>query len=214
MPPRRTALATPTRAITCALATCALSAGCERAETGPEPTQEAKPASSPRRAYRHVGPSPLEGLALEDAAARVLDAFSTKINPYYALGGVFHDNGPITVRLSGTFRGEVDLEEVFDDPLDLLACLKDPSITRSSWGPPRHFGPECTAPRTFASLIDTPRRFNSPEVDGCHPEGDLSCCTPGPHKYADGSLMLRQVCMRQGEDARWRIARFDLHGTW
>ncbi len=204
------------RRVVCALITCAAAAcGCEPAGSGPEPTKEAKPAPPPRRVYQHVGASPLEGKTLEEAAAQVLDAFSTQINPYYALGGVFHDNGPITVTLSGRHGPlTIDLEQVFEDPLDLLACLKDPAITRSSWGPPRRFGAECIAPRKTASLLDTPRRFNTSELDACTNEGDLSCCTPGPHKHAAGSLMLARVCMRRGEDARWRIGRLELHGTW
>ena len=185
---------------------------CERSEEAPSPEPTPEP---PRRVYRHVGPSPLEGLELEAAAAHVLDAFATQINPYYALGATFHDNGPITVTLSGTFDcEEVAHEQVFEDPLDLLACLKDPAITRSSWGPPRRFGPGCIAPKVEASLLDTPRRFNTSELGACAPEGDLSCCTPAPHKHAAGSLMLERVCMRRGEDARWRIARFELTGTW
>ena len=202
------------------LALTALTALACEPDARPEPPEAAKPAPAPpaRRAYEHVGASPLVGLELEAAAALVADAFATQINPFYALGAALHANGPVTVDMGGTVSGDaIAYAHTFEDPMRLVDCLKDPAITRSSWGPPRRFGESCEAPRPMSGLLDTPRRFNTSTIATCAAgdEGAARCCELDPPREAAGSLMLRRVCMSRGEGGdRWKITRLETYGRW
>ena len=151
----------------------------------------------------------------KQAAEHVIGALATRVNAFYAIGGALH-GGPIdfvldTARLDGS---SYVLEHRFEDPAELLDCLKDPGITSGPWGPPRRFGDRCDLDDDLDVFIDSPRRFNLTEITECGEEDGNVCCMVAPRERPPACLMFDEICLTRVGASGWRVSKLRAHGLW